>query len=222
MFKLIQANRYFFILFFIWILIGALILNFYGNFSVLLWVNQHSYASLDGFFIFMTYIGDGLAYTLLAIILLWFNFRKSIQTWLIFGFCSLFSQVLKNMFFPNAMRPLAYLRQIHFPIDKIRFIPGIPVYLQHSFPSGHSLTGFSLALLMAFWVKQKGWGVPFFFLGFFIAYSRLFLVEHFFQDIYSGSIIGVICTLVLYYYLKKSNWPQAPWADKGIRDLINK
>jgi membrane-associated phospholipid phosphatase len=94
--------------------------------------------------------------------------------------------------------------------------------MQNSFPSGHSITGFSLALLICFWIKNKAFALPCFFLGLSIAYSRMYLFEHFLWDCYTGSIIGVLLTLSAFYFLDKSQWPKSSWADRGIKDYLGK
>ncbi len=191
----------------------------------MIWVNHHSIPTLDPFFVFMTFIGDGLAYAGLILGMLWFSFRKSIQAAIIFLGCSLFSQTLKNLVFPNMMRPLAFFHQMGLSTNTIRFIPGVQIYMQHSFPSGHSITGFSLALLIAFWINWKGkgvYGILCLGLGVTIAYSRIYLFEHFFLDIYVGSILGVVITLILYHFLEKASWLNKSWGIRGLRDYLPK
>jgi len=220
MLDLIQKNRWFFIPYFLFLCIGSFLLLRSNKLELMFWFNQHYNPFLDKFFIFLTDIGDGLAYVLVAIILLWFSFRKSIQACLIFAFVSTLSQFLKNFVFPHADRPMAYLLSLNYPIERIRRIPGVQILMAHSFPSGHSITGFSLALILAFWIKEKSWGLAFFSLGLFIAYSRVYLFEHFFLDIFAGSILGVFSTLFLFYGMEKKSWPRKDWESFGLKDLI--
>jgi len=71
-----------------------------------------------------------------------------------------------------------------------------------SFPSGHSATAFSVAMAFALlWPK----GRPFFlFAGALIAFSRIFLTQHYPSDVIAGSYIGIVSSILLYnHYFKK-------------------
>jgi len=71
-----------------------------------------------------------------------------------------------------------------------------------SFPSGHSATAFSVAMAFALlWPK----GRPLFLLaGALIAFSRIFLTQHYPSDVIAGSYIGIASSILLYHhYFKK-------------------
>jgi membrane-associated phospholipid phosphatase len=38
------------------------------------------------------------------------------------------------------------------------------------------------------------------------AYSRIYLSQHFLQDVVAGSLLGVITSSVIYYVLAKKKW----------------
>jgi membrane-associated phospholipid phosphatase len=65
-----------------------------------------------------------------------------------------------------------------------------------SFPSGHSATAFSVAMLVALLFPR--WRRIALIAGGMVAFSRIFLVEHFVSDVIAGSFIGIISTLFLY------------------------
>lgn|GEM_PF-184555 len=222
MLKLIKSNRLFFIPYLLVLFLGLFILLEIPKLDIMLWINHHTYSFLDPYFIFMTEIGDGLAFSLLAFVLIWFSYRKSIQAWLIFGLSSITAQFLKRLVFNHSLRPYAFFQEMGFDMKNIRILPGIQILMQNSFPSGHSITGFSLSLLICFWVRNKAYALACLVLGLSIAYSRMYLFEHFFWDCYAGSILGVILCTLSFYYLDKTQWPNAPWADKGLRDQFKK
>lgn len=222
MLKLIYSNRLFFLPYLIVLVFGLFIWIDIPKTQIMIWINHHSSTLLDGYFILMTDIGDGLAFSILALVLLWFNFRKSIQAWIIFGLSSFMAQFLKRAIFPYTLRPYAYFQEHGFPLNDIRLLPGVQILHQNSFPSGHSITGFSLSLLICFWSKNKSFAPLFLFLGLSIAYSRMYLFEHFFEDCLFGSLIGVILCTLVFYYLDKTQWPKAAWSEKGIKDFIHR
>lgn len=53
------------------------------------------------------------------------------------------------------------------------------------------------------------------------AYSRIYLSQHFFADVYAGSLIGVLTTILVYYWLTTFfNKQDYPWQSKGILDYF--
>ena len=71
--------------------------------------------------------------------------------------------------------------------------------MERSFPSGHTSAAFTLFCLVAILLPRpyRYWGVVFFILALLIGYSRIYLAAHFFLDVYVGSIIGTIFTLIV-------------------------
>src|SRR5215470_11452980 len=58
-----------------------------------------------------------------------------------------------------------------------------------SFPSGHTMTAFSIALVLSYF--YHGVEVPVFFLAGSIAVSRIVLGMHFLSDVLAGAILGI-------------------------------
>lgn len=58
-----------------------------------------------------------------------------------------------------------------------------------SFPSGHTMTAFSVALVMSYF--YPGLEAPLFFLAISIAASRVVLGMHFLSDVLAGAVLGV-------------------------------
>jgi len=68
-----------------------------------------------------------------------------------------------------------------------------------SFPSGHTMTAFSIALVLSYF--YRGVEVPVYFFVCSIAVSRIVLGMHFLSDVLAGAIIGVglgCCTLTAF------------------------
>jgi len=65
-----------------------------------------------------------------------------------------------------------------------------------SFPSGHSATALSVAMLLA--TLYPRWRVVSIFTGFLVAFSRIFLAQHFISDVIAGSFLGIATTALLY------------------------
>jgi undecaprenyl-diphosphatase len=59
---------------------------------------------------------------------------------------------------------------------------------QFSFPSGHTMTAFSIALVVSYFYPGLEW--PLYFLAISIGLSRLVLGMHFLSDVLDGAVIG--------------------------------
>ncbi len=68
----------------------------------------------------------------------------------------------------------------------------------YSFPSTHSTIAFALASILAFFDKKRK--NFYYILSFIIAYSRIYLGVHYFFDVLTGGIIGMIISKLLTYF----------------------
>ncbi|NTU44590.1 MAG: phosphatase PAP2 family protein [Chlorobiaceae bacterium] len=65
-----------------------------------------------------------------------------------------------------------------------------------SFPSGHSATAFSAAIVLSMYYPR--WRVLFFSAAILIACSRIVLTKHYISDVIAGSFLGIASTVLLY------------------------
>lgn len=167
--------------------------------SIFLWINQHHTEYFDKFFKFFSYIGDGELFGYLLIGLGIWKFRYAIIG--VTGYLSggIIVQILKRII--NEPRPAAYFDNS----TVINFVEGVKVHTQMSFPSGHSASAFAIFLFLALIIRSKVLSLIFFFAALSTSVARIYLVQHFFWDIYVGSIIGTVCMLYVYYLWERSD-----------------
>ena len=181
-------------------IIIAVFVLIYGKNESFLVINKYNSPAFDYIFRFWTYLGDGIIWVPLFVYVL--LFRRDFLIAVIAGviISTILSQGLKNYVFPEDMRPIVVLT------EKVRTIPGYVINRVHSFPSGHTSTAFTLALLMAFIVRGNFWVFFFPLVAFFVGYSRVYLAQHFVTDVFAGIFIGVISSwLSLLLYEKFRN-----------------
>lgn len=80
----------------------------------------------------------------------------------------------------------------------------IPMPGEYSFPSGHTLHGFTAATII--FLHNKKAGIAALLLAAVIAFSRMYLFVHFPTDILGGIILGVAAAVIVYrfsYKIKK-------------------
>lgn len=75
------------------------------------------------------------------------------------------------------------------------------IYELNSFPSGHTVTVFSLAAALSMLFPRFG------FLAFIpavvIALSRVIITSHFVSDVIAGAVVGILCALAVKYYFDR-------------------
>ena len=70
---------------------------------------------------------------------------------------------------------------------------------EKSFPSGHSVAVFEMALVVAWYCKKMkhgAWGFLAYAIALTIAFSRLYVGVHYPSDVVAGAIIGTICGIL--------------------------
>jgi len=82
-----------------------------------------------------------------------------------------------------------------------------------SFPSGHSTTAFATYFLIAVVSKNQYIKALMLFIAITVGFSRIYMSNHFFQDVVGGSFLGI--TLSIFGLLIASKI-QAQWAEKSL------
>lgn len=192
-----NANRAFIIPYITFIILGAVLIIINSKSVTHLEFNALHHSFFDAFFYYITHLGDGLMALLVVIILIVVKYRYALIVALSTIIASLITQLLKHTFFSSMVRPKKFFEGVH----ELYLIPGINNHLYNSFPSGHSTCAFSLYFSLALLVKNKSLKFIFFFIALLSAYSRIYLSQHFFEDVYVGSLIGTIIALLVFYVI---------------------
>jgi membrane-associated phospholipid phosphatase len=206
---ILKSNLSFLFPYFIFLLLGAALIIANSKADTHLEFNSYHNSFFDVFFLYATNLGDGVTAVLVIVILLVVKFRYAV----IVGLANLISagitQTLKHTVFSDVVRPKKFFEGIH----DLYFVPGVDNYLYNSFPSGHSTCAFSLYFSLALIVENKTCKFLLFILAFIVGYSRIYLSQHFLQDVYAGSLIGVTTSFIVFYLIQKS---QKNWLEKSL------
>mgnify|MGYP000920111285 CR=1 FL=1 len=84
---------------------------------------------------------------------------------------------------------------------KLNFVDGVEILNYHSFPSGHTTFAFAIFTSFAFIYQKPLQQIFFLFCALLVAFSRIYLLQHFLRDTIVGSMIGFVCAFVLFYML---------------------
>lgn len=194
-----HAFKHFSWAFFVLLLLSSPLLFIEKEF-LSLWLNGHHNPFLDVVFKYATHLGDGLILIPVFIFALSRNYFLSLVLALSTIIESLLVQlVLKNGFFADVVRPIKYIAQS----DLLHRVDGVNIHSMHSFPSGHTQTAFLLAVFIVLFCKRSYAAYILLFLATMVALSRVYLLQHFFIDVWVGSIIGyVFLVLTLLVFTK--------------------
>ena len=157
----------------------------------------------DLFYKYITHLGDGVFAFLVAIIFLFFNIRKSVYILLAYIGAASISSVLKHVIYPDITRPHFVFQ--YYVREKLNVVEDVDLVAFHSFPSGHALSAFALFFCLLFVSRSHFLKIVFFVLAILASYSRVYLSQHWLIDIYVGSIIGFIFSLLFYVIFYHAN-----------------
>jgi membrane-associated phospholipid phosphatase len=196
-----KTNVSFLLPYILFIILGAFLLVINTKTETHLTFNTFHSSFFDTFFYYTTYLGDGLMVLLTVIILMAVKYRYAVIVGLSNIIASIITQALKQTVFNEVVRPKKFFEGI----QELYFVPGVENHLYYSFPSGHATCAFSLYFALALLVKNKALELSLFFVALLVGYSRIYLSQHFFEDVYAGSLIAICTTFIVYYFIQKSN-----------------
>lgn len=189
----IKANRLFFIMYGCFLLTFGSLIFFTSHEKFVLFLNENNNEYFDSFFKYITYVGEGYFYAIFILPLALIRLRFGLISLLSLAISGLFAQIMKHIF--EMPRPIEYLK--NSPVT-LHFVENVDVHRFHSFPSGHTATVFSLAILLALLIPQKKYGILFFVIASAVGLSRMYLLQHFLIDVYVGSFIGIFTTVLIF------------------------
>lgn len=194
-----------------------------GGFALQFWLsklethrvlNAYHHPAMDTVMRYMTFLGDGIVAVLVSMLFMLNSVKRGLVLLLAFLISGGIVQFIKNFVVPKAMRPMHY-----FEYDETFYkIADFTYFYHQSFPSGHAATTFAIATVLAhFYPKIKS--QLFIFVGaLIIAYTRIYLSQHFLLDVLAGSMIGYFVA----HYLVEWLLPLMTFEDKSLLSTFNK
>lgn len=193
--SLYKRNRLFFILFLVFFVIAAILLNVLSKADTFYFLNPYHNDFTTWFFIFFTWLGDGIFCIATGILLFIFK-RRFVGLMILssYAISGIIAQVLK--YFVTEARPAVFLKDS----DYRYFIDDVTLHNLHGFPSGHTASAFALAAVLSFSIKNKNYSILFLTAAIMVGYSRIYLAQHFLEDVIAGSVIGLISAIICWLF----------------------
>lgn len=197
----------------LFLIAGAYIIAQYEHGSEILYVNPLHNTFLNKTFLLITQFAEAPGIILVLLIALYSAYGHGLLMLLNILLTTGVVQFLKHIVFHNQLRPAEFFKDSH---DLI-FVPGLEMARYNSFPSGHTAAAFAMFFTLSLFAKNKYWGLFFFALALLVGVSRVYLMQHFFRDVYVGSIIGIFVPAVLWLTFAQSSWYHSlTWRNKSL------
>ena len=160
------------------------------DFAILYSIQEMHTSFLNPLMIAVSALGNnGIIWILMAVVLLFFKKTRKCGVLMLISMAVCF--IVGNLAIKNLVqRPRPCQIDTSVPLL-------IPVPSEYSFPSGHTLHGFTAAVTI--FLHNKKAGIAALLLAAVIAFSRMYLFVHFPTDILGGLILGTVMALVVYW-----------------------
>lgn len=199
----------------LFIVFGLIAVLWFSKGDIVLLLNQNSTNRLDLFFMNYTHLGLGIMFLFVFIAMLFVRFFYAIVSVYNLILNGILTYLFKQVFFHGIPRPTKYFDQSQF----YHLINGFDYHSNNSFPSGHTLTAFAIATFLAIVIRNKNWSALLFFYALLVGISRMYLLQHFFIDIYVGSALGLLSTF-LAFYVGEITMANNKFMKKNVFDFI--
>jgi len=175
-------------------------------------LNSYHCTTIDSIAKYATHVGDGIFFSIVIFAFIFKSIRTSILLLLSFLISSGVAQFLKKIIFTDAMRPMHFFQYN----ENFHQIENFTYHFNNSFPSGHATSCFALFTLLALtYSKNKLIQVACLVSAILFSFTRVYLSQHFFQDILAGSIVGTFAAQYAFQFLN-------PYLEKWDYSILKK
>lgn len=156
---------------------------------------------LDFFFRYYTEVGGWIPAAMIGVLLLFVTVKSGTLLAVNLGVATLITTILKQIF--RMPRPKLYFENWE---SVLQTVDGVRLHSTLSFPSGHTTACFALFFTLALLTKRPWLKVLCFIAACLGAYSRIYLSQHFLEDVIAGSLIATVCVVCLSPMILKGNF----------------
>lgn len=196
-----EIRRETFYVFLVFSIVSVLFVSIINKHQLHLILNKFHSPFFDVFFKYVTYLGDGVMFGFVAILFLFFK-KKVAYAIMVSGILTLLViHLFKKVFFLGILRPAGF-----FGEENLHIVEGVKMAYTNSFPSGHTATGFAIFTIVCFYFSKSKSQYLWIALAILIGISRVYLSQHYWIDIFVGTLLGVLIgflSMIFFYKIKK-------------------
>ena len=177
---------------------GILCMILNGNETTFISLNSYHAFYLNIFFINYTFMGDGIFALCLIALMFFYLKRNQCSLALLYSFLisGVAVQIIKNLV--NSTRPNLYFEAGSY----LNIIDDVTLSGSSSFPSGHTTTAFAIATVIILMMKNKNGQLLILMAAVLVGYSRIYLAQHFLQDVIIGALLGTASGILSFYLVQ--------------------
>ena len=178
-------------------LLGFLFVSNFSKLEQMKFINSHNSLFFDWFFWGITQTAEYIL-PIAFLFYLWKRHMELLKPYVFsYAVSTFFVQILKHWIFSGALRPIAYLADAKV---SWHLKDGLFINTVNSFPSGHTNAAWWMYFWMAYLMPKKWMGFGMGCLAFGVAYSRVYLFQHFPIDTLVGAAFGCLISLFMYQF----------------------
>jgi membrane-associated phospholipid phosphatase len=194
-----RENQWFLLAFGAFAAIGLLWVGGAPKGALVLYFSAHRSTAGDVFFRFWTHAGEAAGFFFVLGYLLFRHRHRVLALPVLTLGVALLANATKRLF--RQPRPARYFEELGV-LEQLRPVAGVPLLKGlSSLPSGHTMAAFAFFSFLAFCIPQKRWPALLLFLAaMLVGLSRIYLGQHFEEDVLLGSVLGLLLSAVLFRY----------------------
>lgn len=199
--RFLRDNWFYFLLLLLFAIAGGFYLIQYQRTDASFFFNSNRTDFFNAFFKITTRLGEEPMYFIIGIALLFYRLRSSLIV-AVTGLLVMGISFSTKAYFA-VDRPIAFFRKQEL-LEGLNFVDGVNLHTgATSFPSGHTMSAFALYAVLTFMIAgncKKSLTFILFLIALTVGISRIYLLQHFFEDVYAGAFIGVIIAMAVYLF----------------------
>ncbi len=197
-----------------YLIIGSVVVLFLiGKGDLVLFFSENRTPFWNSFFLTTNQLGEEYMYAVgFFVLLLFVKIRYALFVPLVGGFTALFSFLLKQIF--AHPRPKLWFENLEIAVN---YMPDFYTNVGlTSFPSGHTFSAFATFGYFALVAKSPVLKVVFCCCAMLGGLSRVYLAQHFFEDIVFGGFCGIVLALAIYFLQTRLQDDNTKWWNRRV------
>lgn len=201
MLDIIQKNKTYFQLYLVFFFALFIYVLKAEPLEATLYFGAHRSSIGDAFFKFVTTLGEVYPFIAFTIFYLWNHRPLTARKMALSGiFILLITSLLKEVFSHD--RPAIFIDKM-LQLSSFQYVEGIEILRgATSFPSGHTAGAFAVWSLFAFQLQSPILKTLCLVIAILVGISRVYLTQHFPEDVLFGSTIGIAAALFIEYIIE--------------------
>jgi membrane-associated phospholipid phosphatase len=181
-----------------------------------LMVNRWNSPFWDTFFRYYTWFGTFGVMAPIIFSLAFLRYRFALMATLSTLMAFLLTQFFKRVIWYDAPRP----KVLFAGYNDVHYVNGVHLHAWHSFPSGHTCGAFALFATLAFISKNALWKGVCLMSAILVGYSRMYLSQHFLEDVLVGSLIGTFSAWFSDWWFNHGRYAKVRALDGSLKEAL--